>query len=312
VGVAGLEPTMAFIAAGKRIGLANKESLVTGGSMISQIPGAMALIYPIDSEHSAIWQCLVGERKANMQTGEEGSVKRLIITASGGPFRETPIEELSKATKDQALKHPNWSMGPRITIGSSTLANKALEVIEAWWLFKDYMYKPDMEKSIAVWVHPQSIVHSIVEFVDNSQKAQLGVPDMKLPIQYAITFPNRLANDNLPRLDLTGKSLTFSAPDLEKFKMLSLGYKALKTGGTAPAVLNGADEKVVEMFLEGKIRFTDMADLVEKALNSYKVVANPTTEQIIDADRWARKYVESEQEKLENTRLLRTLKATEK
>ncbi|MBR4919521.1 MAG: 1-deoxy-D-xylulose-5-phosphate reductoisomerase [Bacteroidales bacterium] len=253
VGVAGLRPIYHAIDCGKLIALANKETLVVAGELMTrkakerQVP-----IYPVDSEHSAIFQCLAGE--------QFNPIEKLIITASGGPFRGWSKEELQKVTLEMALKHPNWNMGPKVTIDSSTLMNKGLEVIEAKWLFDVSL------DNIEVVVHPQSIVHSLVQFRDGSIKAQLGVPDMKLPIQYAVTYPLRLEN-GFPRFSFADyPQLTFEQPDLENFPCLRIAYEASRQGGNMPCVMNAANEMAVQWFLEGKIRYADIPVLIENAL----------------------------------------------
>ncbi len=274
----GLEPTLAAVREGKQVALANKESLVMAGEIITReakLNGAQ--IMPVDSEHSALWQCLEGERS---------KPARLILTASGGPFlRYLPIQ-LDKVTPEQALKHPSWRMGRKVTIDSATLMNKGLEVIEAHWLF-------DMPfDDIKVLIHPQSIVHSMVEFIDGSVKAQLGYPDMRLPIQYALSYPERLANPQLPRLDWEDtKDLSFTPPDLDAFPCLKLAIEAGRKGGTYPAVLCAADEAAVQLFLSGRIKFTDIARLVEQALKEHQAISNPTLEEIMAADDWGRETV---------------------
>jgi 1-deoxy-D-xylulose-5-phosphate reductoisomerase len=276
-GEVGLLPTLAAAKAGKRIALANKESLVEAGEIITaEAARTGAVILPVDSEHSAIWQCLAGEVSAP---------ERLILTASGGPFRGRARDELHEVTPEQALKHPSWQMGKKVTIDSATMMNKGLEVIEAHWLFQMPIDR------ISVILHPQSLVHSMVEFADGAIKAQLGCPDMRLPIQYALCYPERLAS-GLPRLDL-GKigQLVFGDPDLEAFPCLKLAMEAGRGGGTLPAVLSAADEMAVSMFLDGRIRFTDIASLVEQALAAHAVVARPTMDDILAASRWARQNV---------------------
>lgn len=274
-GKAGLAPTLAAISAGKTIALANKEAMVMAGEIITA--GARhhsARILPIDSEHSAIWQCLNGETQPP---------SRLILTASGGPFRNYSPAQLGKVTVEQALKHPSWQMGKKVTIDSATLMNKGLEVIEAHWLFEIPFDK------ISVLVHPQSIIHSMVEFVDGSVKAQLSYPDMRLPIQYALSYPERLDNPALPKIDWDKiDGLTFEQPDYDTFPCLKLAIEAGKQGGTCPAVLCAADEVAVELFLSRKIKFTDIARLVEQTLSKHKPLAHPTLEQIMVADAWAR------------------------
>jgi 1-deoxy-D-xylulose-5-phosphate reductoisomerase len=274
----GLHPTLAAVKAGKRLALANKESLVMAGEIITrEAKRNGAQIMPVDSEHSAIWQCLEGENQKATQ---------LILTASGGPFHHYSPTQLSKVTVDQALKHPSWRMGRKVTIDSATLMNKGLEVIEAHWLF-------DMPLDrIKVLIHPQSIIHSMVEFIDGSIKAQLSYPDMRLPIQYALSYPERLANPQLPRLDWESiKKLTFEPPDFDTFPCLKLAIEAGRRGGTYPAVLCAADEVAVELFLSQSIKFTDIARLVEQTLEEHKAVSHPTLEEIMAADNWARKKV---------------------
>ena len=273
-GRAGLIPLLAAVKAGKKVCLANKESLVTAGKIITdeaRLSGA--LILPVDSEHSAIWQCLNGERQKPAQ---------LILTASGGPFRHYSATRLEEVTVEQALRHPSWQMGRKVTIDSATLMNKGLEVIEAYWLF-DIPFA-----SIKVLIHPQSIIHSMVEFIDGSIKAQLSYPDMRLPIQYALSYPERLANPQLPRLDWDNiTSLTFEQPDFDKFSCLKLAIEAGRKGGTYPAVLCAADEVAVDLFLSKRIKFGDIARYVEKALEQHQAIAEPSLEEIIAADAWA-------------------------
>ena len=274
----GLKPTLAAVRAGKRIALANKESLVMAGEIITkEARQSKAPIIPVDSEHSAIFQCLQGETQ---------KASRLILTASGGPFRHYSPTRLAKVTPEQALKHPSWRMGQKVTIDSATLMNKGLEVIEARWLF-------DMPfDNIRVLIHPQSIIHSMVEFDDGSVKAQLSYPDMRLPIQYALAYPERLANPQLPRLDWDNiKELTFEPPDFDSFPCLRLAIEVGRKGGTYPAVLCAADETAVELFLSKRIKFTDIAQLVGRALEEHKSVAHPTLEAILAADRQAREKV---------------------
>ena len=253
VGYSGLRSTIAAVKAGKKIALANKETLVVAGEMIEKfVKQTGAQIIPVDSEHSAILQCLVGEMG--------NPVERVTLTASGGPFLNCSFDELHAITPDQALKHPIWDMGSKITIDSATLMNKGLEVIEAKWLFD---LKPEQ---IKVVIHPQSIVHSLVHFADGSVKAQLGAPDMRTPILYALTYPERLTAD-LPKLNLLENNcLTFFEPDIKKFKNLSLAYTALEKGGNMPCIMNAANEIAVEAFLKGKIKFAQMADIVEQTM----------------------------------------------
>ncbi len=279
VGSKGLLPTIEAIKAGKDIALANKETLVCGGAYVMELAKKQGVnIYPVDSEHSAIFQCL--------SSNPENEIKTIYLTASGGPFRGYSKEMLKNVTVKEALNHPNWSMGKKITIDSATMMNKGLEVIEAKWLFD---VKPE---NIKVLVHPQSIIHSMVEFKDNAVLAQLGEPDMKIPIQYALTYPERRDN-SFNRINFLEKnSLTFEAPDFESFPCLSHAYRALEIGGHMPAVLNGANESAVSMFLDGKIGFTQIAELIDKAMNAYNEVDTVcTVESIINADNWAREYV---------------------
>ena len=275
VGTAGLIPTLKAIEKGKDIALANKETLVTAGAFVmSEAARRNVHIFPVDSEHSAVFQCLRGNQHSN--------VAAIILTASGGPFRGWKPEALDGVTVAQALKHPNWKMGSKITIDSATLMNKGLEVIEARWLF-------DVEADrIKVMVHPQSIIHSMVEYVDGSVMAQLGSPDMRIPIQLALTWPER-AENSFPRLDmLKCGSLTFEEPDINAFPCLRLAYEALKTGGTMPSAMNAANEAAVSLFLEEKIRFTDIPRIIEKVMYKHIVNTKPGLDDIIEVDRWAR------------------------
>ena len=278
VGMAGLKPSLAAVRAGKRLALATKEVLVAAGPLVlEEAKKYGAEILPVDSEHSAIFQCM----QAAGSRGSE-SVERLIITASGGPFRNTNREKLRHVTPAEALAHPTWNMGSKISIDSATLMNKGLEVIEACRLFDIPPEKVD------VVIHPQSIVHSLVEFCDGAAVAQLSNPDMRMPILYALTFPERWPL-KLPKLNLAQlRELTFSEPDYVAFPCLGLAYNVLKIGGTAPAVLNAANETAVSNFLEGKIKFLDIPKLIEKKLEEHKVIQNPTLEDIIAADAWAR------------------------
>ena len=276
VGMVGLVPTLAAVRQGKRIALANKETLVCAGELV--MDGADqygAEIVPVDSEHSAIFQCLQGSQ-------DRGEVKRLILTASGGPFWGWDKERIASATVEQALNHPNWSMGAKITVDSATLMNKGLEFIEAMRL---YCMPPE---KIAIVVHRESIIHSMVEYCDNAVLAQMGVPDMRLPIQYALTWPARTQAVAKPLDLLTCPPLTFHAPDYDAFPCLSLALEAAKTGGTATAVLNGANEAAVGLFLAGKIPFGDIAKRVERALAGVPVVQAPTLEDVLAADEAAR------------------------
>ena len=276
VGMVGLVPTLAAVRQGKRIALANKETLVCAGELVMDSADQYgAEIVPVDSEHSAIFQCLQGSQ-------DRGEVKRLILTASGGPFWGWDKERIASATVEQALNHPNWSMGAKITVDSATLMNKGLEFIEAMRL-----YRMPPEK-IAIVVHRESIIHSMVEYCDNAVLAQMGVPDMRLPIQYALTWPARTQAVAKPLDLLTCPPLTFHAPDYDAFPCLSLALEAAKTGGTATAVLNGANEAAVGLFLAGKIPFGDIAKRVERALAGVPVVQAPTLEDVLAADEAAR------------------------
>lgn len=271
VGYSGLLPTINAIKNRKKIALANKETLVVAGSLIKNLCEENSTeIIPVDSEHSAIFQCLAGE--------ECNPIEKIFLTASGGPFRGKKLDDLKNITKKQALKHPNWSMGAKITIDSATLMNKGLEVIEAKWLF-------DLSKEqIEVVVHPQSIIHSAVQFQDGSIKAQLGLPDMKLPIQYALGFPKRLSNRFERFSFFDYPNLTFEKPDLETFKNLALAYKAMEKGGNSPCVLNAANEIAVSAFLNDKIGFLNMADLIDNCLEKINFVKNPSLEELIESD----------------------------
>lgn len=275
VGIAGLIPTYNAIKSGKNIALANKETLVTAGRIITEeVKRNRIEMLPVDSEHSAIFQSL--------GSSKHGEVSKLILTASGGPFRTSSMEQLEKVTVKDALKHPNWSMGRKITIDSATLMNKGLEVIEARWLFDI------MPENIEVCVHPESIVHSAVEFVDGAVIAQMGLPDMKLPIQYALTYPERLPMSG-KKLSLTAiGSLSFHQPDIEKFKCLGLAIRALSMGDSACVVLNGANEEAVRLFLEEKISFLDIGNLIEKTLDKHKAINNMNIDDVIALDRWSR------------------------
>jgi len=277
-GVSGLGATLAAVKAGKNIALANKESLVTAGEIITgEARRSGARILPVDSEHSAIWQCLNGEKQA---------ARRIILTASGGPFRDSSKTQMARITVEQALDHPSWKMGKKVTIDSATLMNKGLEVIEAHWLFDINV------EDVVVLIHPQSIVHSMVEFVDGSVKAQLSYPDMRLPIQYALSYPDRLANPDLPRLDWSNFSqLTFQQPDMARFPCLRLAIEAGRKGGTYPAVLCAADEVAVDLFLSRRIGFVDIARLVEQVLERHRQVSRPSVEELMAADTWARETV---------------------
>ena len=279
VGFAGLVPTIEAIKAKKDIALANKETLVVAGHIITKLVKENNVrLLPVDSEHSAIFQSLNGEKHQQ--------IKRIILTASGGSFRDKSRDELIGVTVEEALNHPNWSMGAKITIDSATLFNKGLEVIEAKWLF-DVSYD-----QIDVLIHPESIIHSMVEFVDTSVIGQLGNPDMRLPIQYALTYPDRDVLVNGESLDLAKIALlTFKKPDLDRFKALALAYKAGRTGGSMPCVLNGANEMANELFRNNKIEFLQIEELVEKAVKAHQVISDPTLEQLVEVDSWARNFV---------------------
>ena len=279
VGMVGLRPTLAAIREGKRIGLANKETLVCAGTLVlEEAKDYGAEIIPVDSEHSALFQCLQGNR-------DRGEVKRLILTCSGGPFYGKKAAELKGMTRENALRHPNWSMGAKITVDSATLMNKGLEVIEAM-----HLYHMPPEK-ISVVVHRESIIHSLVEYCDNAMIAQLGAPDMRLPIQYALTFPKRVPGP-ATELDLWNCGpLTFGNPDLETFRCLDLALQAARTGGTAGAILNGANEAAVAQFLAGKIGFLDIAEQVARAMEQVPVRFNPGLKDVLEADRAAREAV---------------------
>jgi 1-deoxy-D-xylulose-5-phosphate reductoisomerase len=275
VGFSGVLPTLAAIRSGKTVALANKETLVSAGAIITRAARESgSAIIAVDSEHSAILQCLVGE--------DTQHIEKLIITASGGPLRTLGIDQLKDVSPTRALAHPNWSMGPKITIDSATLMNKGLEVIEAYWLFGVEA------KDIEVLIHPQSIIHSMVQFVDGSVKAQLGLPDMKLPILYALEYPKR-TKSSFQRMDLSKiATLSFELPDFEKFPCLQLAFDALECGGTATTVLNAANEIAVQAFLAGKIRFTAIARIIEEVRSTMQIVANPSLEDIIASDTEAR------------------------
>lgn len=275
VGYSGLKPTIKAIESGKTIALANKETLVVAGELITNLAREKGVnIYPVDSEHSAIFQCLVGEF--------HNKIEKIILTASGGPFRGKKKSDLHSITKAQALKHPNWTMGAKITIDSASLMNKGLEVIEAKWLFGL------KAEQVEVVVHPQSIVHSLVQFEDGSVKAQLGLPDMRLPIQFALTYPERLKSD-LPRFNFADyPALTFEKPDMETFRNLALSFEALKRAGNMPCVLNAANEVVVAEFLKEKIGFLEMSDIVEQCLAKMDYIASPKYEDYVMTDKETR------------------------
>lgn len=272
VGSIGVKPTVEAIKEKKEIALANKETLVSAGEIVTKLAKKNDItIKPIDSEHSAIFQCIKGERKED--------IKKIILTCSGGPFRNKTIEELKNVTPEDALKHPNWNMGNKVTIDSATLMNKGLEVIEAHWLFDvDY-------DNIQVVIHPQSIIHSLVEFKDTSVLAQLGWPDMKLPIQYALSYPKRWEN-NFKSLDLVKVSeMNFSEPDFEKFPCLKYAYKAGRIGGTMPCVMNAANEVAVNAFLRKKISFLDIARLIKEKIDEHKIIKNPELDEVLEIDK---------------------------
>ncbi|PSQ76094.1 MAG: 1-deoxy-D-xylulose-5-phosphate reductoisomerase [Bacteroidetes bacterium QH_7_62_13] len=275
---AGLVPVLAALRAGKRVALANKETMVVGGDLVQEaVEEGDGELLPVDSEHSAIFQCIAGE--------SEQTVETVVLTASGGPFRTRPANTFDDVTVDEALNHPNWSMGPKITIDSATMMNKGLEVIEARWLFDLTV------DEIQVLVHPQSIVHSMVAFADGAVKAQLGVPDMKVPIQYALSYPSRWPAPH-ERLDWSEVSrLDFEQPDTDKFPCLQLAYDALDAGGTAPAVLNAANEQAVSLFLEEEIAFVDIPRAIEDVMDQLTLNGTPTLEDLSDADEWARECV---------------------
>lgn len=280
VGVAGLRPTISAIKAKKNIALANKETLVVAGHIITKLAIENNVdIIPVDSEHSAIFQCLVGEHF--------NRISKLILTASGGPFKDRPISSFEDITVKEALAHPNWSMGNKISIDSATMMNKGLEVIEAKWLFSVDA------KDIEVVVHPQSIVHSAVQFDDTSLKAQLGLPDMKVPIQYALSFPVRKKLNAPPFSFFDYPNLSFERPDMNKFRCLALAFEAIERGGSAPCVLNGANEIAVAEFLQGKIGFNDISQVIEIALNTIPQIASPSIDECFEVDKETRKLVKT-------------------
>jgi 1-deoxy-D-xylulose-5-phosphate reductoisomerase len=278
VGAAGLPAVLAAGRKGKRLAIANKEPLVIAGELLKkEMENNGGVILPVDSEHSAVFQA--------MQSGRREEVSKIILTASGGPFRQANPEDIQNVTLEQALAHPVWEMGPKITIDSATMMNKAFEIIEARWLFDIPVEK------IEVLIHPESIVHSMVEFVDGSMMAQLGEPDMCLPIQYALTYPQRVAGiAKTLHLEQIG-SLTFEKPNLETFRALSLGYEVARTGGTAPVVFNAANEAAVEEFLAGRIKFVNIVEIIESCLNRHDVKPTVSLEEVLDADAWARREV---------------------
>jgi 1-deoxy-D-xylulose-5-phosphate reductoisomerase len=275
MGAVGLKPTVAAIKAKKDIGLANKETLVVAGHLITQLAKEYGVnIIPVDSEHSAIYQCLVGE--------EQNPIEKIYLTASGGPFRGKNLEYLAAVTKEAALKHPNWVMGAKITIDSASMMNKGLEVIEAKWLFNL------AEDQIDVIIHPQSIVHSLVQFTDGSMKAQLGLPDMKLPIHYAMAYPRRVQS-NFPRFNFMDyPELTFQQPDRVAFRNLDLAYKAMRMGGNMPCIINAANEIVVNAFLEDRIGFLEMSDVIERCMADLQFIESPTLNNYLETDQHTR------------------------
>lgn len=278
VGCAGLLPTIAAIKAGKNIALANKETLIAGGEVVVPLVKKHGVkLLPADSEHSAIFQCLQGV--------PEGGLRRIILTASGGAFRDRPTKELASVTVADALKHPNWAMGKKITIDSATLMNKGLEVIEA-----HYLFGVDYDK-IEIVIHPQSIIHSLIELEDTSVLAQLGLPDMRLPLLYSLSYPDRIPTQ-WERLDLVKcGTLTFRAPDHQKYPCMDLAYAAGRAGGSMPAVLNAANEQVVELFLQERVRYVQIADLIKHVCDRHNLISKPELEDILEADKWARNEV---------------------
>ncbi len=276
VGYAGLEPTIEALKAGKDIALANKETLVVAGEHITRLAAQnKSNIIPVDSEHSAIFQCLAGEA--------DNQIEKIILTASGGPFRKKTYEQLKNITKNEALMHPNWCMGDKITIDSATMMNKGLEVIEARWLFN---LSPEQ---IEVIIHPQSVIHSIVQFIDGSMKAQMGMPDMRIPIQYALSYPVRMVSD-FPRFSFSDyPTLSFQKPDTLIFKNLELAYYAMKKGGNMPCILNAANEVVVQAFLKDTVRFLDIPEIIENVMNKLVYISNPSLEDYSDSDFEARR-----------------------
>jgi 1-deoxy-D-xylulose-5-phosphate reductoisomerase len=280
VGYSGLKPTIAAIKAGKAIALANKETLVVAGELITSLAQEYKVpVLPVDSEHSAIFQCLAGEWN--------NPVEKILLTASGGPFRTKSIDELAHVTKAQALKHPNWTMGAKITIDSASMMNKGFEMIEAKWLFG---LTPDR---IEVLVHPQSIIHSMVQFEDGAVIAQLGIPDMKLPIAYAFSYPKRLKS-TAPRLDfLKQNTLTFEKPDTDRFRNLAFAYEAINKGGNLPCIMNAANETVVAAFLEDRIGFLQMSDVIERTMAKAAFIKNPSCEDYVETDAEARRIAKT-------------------
>jgi 1-deoxy-D-xylulose-5-phosphate reductoisomerase len=283
VGYAGLKPTIHAIKAGKAIALANKETLVVAGELITRLAAERRTpILPVDSEHSAIFQCLAGEG--------DNPADKILLTASGGPFRNFTREQLDKVTKTEALKHPTWNMGAKVTIDSASLMNKGFEMIEAKWLFG---VSPEQ---IQVLIHPQSIIHSMVQFRDMSIKAQLGLPDMRLPIQYALAYPERLKS-NFLALDFNQfQTLTFEEPDSSRFRNLTLAFEAIRQGGNMPCILNAANEVVVAAFLQDKIGFPAMSDAIEKAMQTVEFIASPSYDDLVETDRATRALVSSKRD----------------
>ena len=280
VGSEGMEPTINAINSGINIALSNKESLVMAGEIIKkQLNKNNVNLYPVDSEHSAIWQCLLGEK--------EEQIERIILTGSGGPFRTRDISDFHNITKKEALKHPNWSMGNKITIDSATMMNKGFEVIEAFWLFNISL------KKIDIVVHPQSLIHSMIEFIDGSIKAQISIPDMRLPILYALSYPERLKLNKMDYNFNLLRRMDFEPVDLSKFKCIKLAYNAIKLGGTYLTVLNVSNDIAVRLFLEEKISFIEIPELINKAMNKHISTQNPSLENILEATKWTEKYFES-------------------
>lgn len=281
VGFAGLSPTIKAIKSGKTIALSNKETLVVGGEYISRLAiERKVVVLPVDSEHSAVFQCLNGE--------VGNAIRTIYLTASGGPFRRMSRADMENVTVEQALRHPNWSMGRKVTIDSASMMNKGLEMIEAKWLFGVEA------KQIKAVIHPQSIIHSMVEFEDGCLKAQLGVADMRLPIQYALMYPDRLPNNSKPFNPFENDTLTFEQPDFDRFPCLALAYEAIEKGGNTPAVMNAANEVAVQAFLDGRIRFTQIADIIAKAMNTFSHIKQPSLEDYFMTDREVRTELQNE------------------
>lgn len=280
VGFAGLKPALTAIKAGKTIALANKETLVVAGELITTLARENGVnIYPVDSEHSAIFQCLAGEWN--------NPIEKIYLTASGGPFKGKTYDELRKVTKDQALQHPNWNMGSKVTIDSATLMNKGLEIIEAKWLFNL------QDDQIDVIIHPQSIVHSIVQFEDGSMKAQMGLPDMRLPIQYALCYPRRIKSD-FPRFQfLNYPKFTFEQPDTKTFRNLALARQAMRSGGNMPCIINAANEVAVDGFIDEKISFNAITDIIERCMSKISFLKNPAYEDLVETDKVTRNFAKS-------------------